>query len=322
MLANTKLGTKIGLGYATVALVLAATVGVTLRQVDRTATVTARVVDLRTPTARSSLMMLNGMNHSLAALRGWIILSADRFKAERAQAWEEEIDASFARMKGLSGNWTNPENIKRLDTIEASLAEFKKYQQEIEDIAGTVDNRPATKIFFEEAEPLAAALVSYITNMIDLEAELAAAPEREGLLGMLADIRNTTGLALADIRAYLLSGDEKLKDEFDGLWAKNLVSFGDLTASAGLLTLEQRESFDAFTVARAEFESLPSRMFEIRGSDEWNLANHWLSTKAAPPAAIINENLNAMVRNQQELMETDMDEVKRLTNELRARMRP
>lgn len=46
----------------------------------------------------------------------------------------------------------------------------------------------------------------------------------------------------------------------------------------------------------------------IRGSAEWNVANHWLGTKAAPKAAVIKTNLEAMMENQQELMATDMAE--------------
>ena len=51
--------------------------------------ITKRVVELRTPTAHASLMMLNGINRSLASLRGWIILGDPKFQMERSIAWEE-----------------------------------------------------------------------------------------------------------------------------------------------------------------------------------------------------------------------------------------
>ena len=46
----------------------------------------------------ASLSMQNGINHSLAALRGWIILGKVQFKEDRAEAWNEEISTSLADM--------------------------------------------------------------------------------------------------------------------------------------------------------------------------------------------------------------------------------
>ena len=203
---NLGLAKKIGLGYALVALILVAAVATTIRQVGRTATVTNRVIDLRAPTAQASLGMMNGMNHSLAALRGWIILGKDKFKDERAKAWSEEIEPSLGVMKDFAANWTDPKNIERLSAIEEKLADFKTFQGEIEEIAQNVENTPATKILFEQAAPKAKVLSEQITKMIDLEGSLASTQERKALLGMMADVRGSLGLGLGAIRAYLLSG--------------------------------------------------------------------------------------------------------------------
>ncbi len=298
-------------------MVLASAVSLTIWQVGKTSAITDRVLDLRTPTAEASLTMLNGINHSLAALRGWMLLGKDKFKQERAKAWSEDIEPSLAKMKNFSRNWTNPENIQRLKVIETNLSLFKGYQEEIEDISQTVENTPATKILFEEAAPQAAILVTNITKMINLEAGQEATAERKALLGMMADVRGTTGLTLAAIRAYLLSGDPKFKRQFDALWAKNTRRFGDLTANAHLLTPEQLVAFDAFSKAREVFDPLPPRMFKIRGSAEWNVANSWLGTKAAPTAFAIKERLVAMNANQIQLRNTDMVEVKSATSSLK-----
>ncbi len=313
---NRGVGTKIGLGYAMVTLILIGAVGTTIWQVQRTAAVTNRVVDLRAPTAQASLEMLNGMNHSLAALRGWIILGKDKFKDERGISWSEEIEPALASMKQFAVNWTDPENIERLKVIDSKLGDFKTFQREIEDIAQTVENTPATKILYEQAAPKAKILATNITKMIDLEAEQEATPERKALLGMMADVRGTLGLGLGAIRAYLLSGDESFKQQFDKLWAKNTGRFGDLSAQVDLLTPEQREAYELFAKAREQFDPLPPRMFEIRGGNEWNLANRWLGTKAAPTAFAIKENLDAMIVSQKQLMANDMAEGKSLTASL------
>ncbi len=312
-LGNRGVGSKIGMGYALVGCVLVAAVATTIWQVRRTTAVTNRVVDLRAPTAQASLGMLNGINHSLAALRGWMILGKDKFKDERAKAWSEEIEPAMAEMKQFAVNWTDPENVERLNTIETNLGKFKTFQREIEEIAQTVDNTAATKILFGEASPRAKILGAQITKMIDLESELEATPERKALLGMMADTRGTFGLGIGAIRAYLLSGDDVFKQQFEKLWAKNTKRFGDLSDNASLLSPEQREAFDVFAATRKQFDPLPQRMFAIRGGDEWNLANKWLGTKAAPIAFAIKQNLDAMIASQRQLMNADMVESKKMT---------
>jgi len=93
------IGKKVGLGFGVIVLILMGVVLLAIQQVRNMEIVTKRVVELRTPTAHASLMMLNGMNHSLASLRGWILLGDPKFKKERSIAWERtnkplsEVDA-------------------------------------------------------------------------------------------------------------------------------------------------------------------------------------------------------------------------------------
>ena len=72
------------------------------------------------------------------------------------------------------------------------IKDFKVYQQEIEDIAQTIDNTPAVKILFEDAAPRAAIMVSSITKLIDLEADQAATADRKALLDEAAIAENIT----------------------------------------------------------------------------------------------------------------------------------
>lgn len=315
-LSNLKLGVKIGAGFAVIAAILIAVVLLALQEIKATSAVTDRIVDRRVPTSQASLQMLNGINHSLAALRGWIILGADKFKTERGIAWEKEIDASYASMERFSKDWTNLENVKRLERIASELEKFRQFQQEIEDIAHSVDNQIAQKILIEEAAPKASVLVSNITEMIDIELNQPSTAQRKQLLGIMADVRGTTGLSLANIRAYLLTGDEKFVELFNTLWKKNSRRYNDLLKNQSLLTNKQKQSFAKFKTARDSFKTLPPLMFEHRGAKDWNKANFWLGSKAAPVAFKIKEDLDAMVANQQELMDADMGTAKQLIDDL------
>lgn len=305
-LKNIDIGKQIASGFAILTVIMILMAGLSLNGISGTNAINSRVIDLRMPTVLASTEMENGINHSLAALRGWMILGKDKFKQNRKHAWQE-IDHAFSKMKDFSKNWTNPKNIQRLNEIETSLARFKVAQQEIEDISGTTENTPATLMLVTQAAPKAKIIVKNITKMIDIEAGLAATSQRKKLLGMMADVRGTMGLSLANIRAYLLTGDSKFSDQFGKFWAKNERRFGDLSRNTGTMNGAQRAAFNKIKSARAVFKGLPNKMFKIRGGNEWNVANHWLGTKAAPEAGIILKHLSAMVANQNKLAATDIE---------------
>lgn len=313
MFNNKSLGIKIFSIPGLMGVIMMIIIIVSVWQVKSTQVVTDRVINLRAPTARTGALLLNGVNHSLAALRGWIILGAPKFKEQRVKAWEG-IESALSDMEEFSKNWTVPANIEKLETMQNHFRDFKEYQKEIEDIANSPENLPANKILFTEAAPKAGVMSREITRMIDLEANNRATPERKALFGMMADVRGTLGLGLGAIRAYLLSGDEKFREQFTRLWAKNEKRFGDLSNKTNLLTAKQLKSYKAFKAARDEFSVLPPKMFEIRSGKDWNLANRWLGTKAAPTAFKIKQILSDMVKNQALLMQKDV-ELARSTNE-------
>lgn len=310
---NLQVGKKIGYGFAAIGLVLLVTVATTMWMTSKVNTIFTRVVDNRVPTASASLMMINGMNHEIASLRGWMLLGEDKFKAERERANVEEIEPSLKILQKFAVNFSDPANKERMKVIEAKLEEFRKYQKDIEDIAQTLDNLPASKILQEEMEPQATILLNNMTRIIDIEKALSATSQRKALLSMMADVRGTTARSVGYVRAYLITGDQKFKDMYDKMWAKNTRRFRDLTKNAGVLNAEQVPLFNEITKARAVFELLPPKLFEIRSGDEWNKANKWLGTKSAPTAFAIKEQLQAMINSMQGLLAADIEETKSLS---------
>jgi len=316
LFGDMRLRTKIGLSFGAMLLILVLTVAVTVYEVDEIQLVSDRVANLRTPTAEASLSLLNGMNQSLGGLRGWMLLGDPKFKEISSKAWSEWIDPNIELMDELSKNWTNQENIKRLQLLKVDFEKLRKFEKEIEDIAQTDDANPALKILFNDAAPLSEKMAELITDIIDIEGNQPGTDLRKSMLYMMADVRGTTGLGLASIRAFLVSGDKQFKQSFEDLWRKNSKRFADLGNMYKHLTAEQKNLFNQFRAARDEFKVLPAKMFEIRLAKDWNVANFWLSTRAAPVAAEIESILAEMVENQAELLSADTDHVHELVNEL------
>lgn len=313
---NMKVSLKIGLGFAFVTLILMGVVLTTIQHVKKVEELSKRLVHLRTPTAHSSLMMLNGINHSLAALRGWIILGDDKFKVERAQAWDDQIQPSLDTMESLSAEWTDQANVERLTVIKGSLAEFKKFQMEIENIAQTEENTPAKKILFKQAEPLEEIIMRNISKMIKLELKIPASTQRKELLGLMADVEGQTNLSMEKTEEFLLSGDIRFKQAFEESWVLNQDRFSKLKGHMDWFAADQKVAFKKVDRAFQKLGPLLKEIVDIRSHEGWNLANTWLGDKAAPAAFIIKSQLNEMSESQNLLQQADLEAISKQTHRL------
>ena len=311
---NMTIGKKIGLGYGVITFILMGVVLATIQQLKTMETITKRVIEMRTPTAHASLMMLNGINHSLASLRGWIILGDPKFQTERALAWAEQINPSLKQMHRLAADWTDMENIIRLKSVEKEIDAFKATQQKIEDIARTPENSPAQKILFDKAEPLEKDIVTIVSKMINLEMKNKITSKNKQLIGILANIETTTSLSLERADEFLLSGKAEFKKESQENWKKNVEHMMTLQENKKTLNSEQSKNFEKLQRGLNQFGPLLEDIIRIRSGEEWNIANYWVKTQATLVAFRIKQLLNDMSANQEKLLENDVDEISSRTH--------
>ena len=270
-------------GFSALCVLLAVVVGITIIKVGTVKDSTERTVNLRVPTAMTANDLVAGVYASLASLRGWLITGNEAFRTERAGLWKG-IEQHGSEMDRLSGHWTVEQN--RLDWKQAKplLDELRNAQDKAEAIAHTVDEQPAAKILATEAAPLAKLMLQKATSIIDEEGGIASTDARKSLLIGFADMRGSMAMAIGAIRAYLLTAEPAFKTEFEELWALNQKKFEALSKRRPEMTGDQQIAFDSLVAARAKFSPLPQKMFEIRASDRWNMAQWFLTNEAAPRA--------------------------------------
>ncbi|MGE5146528.1 MAG: MCP four helix bundle domain-containing protein [Candidatus Eiseniibacteriota bacterium] len=285
-LTKLKIRGRLMLGFAALCLVLAGTVGITVVKVGVVDSANDRIVDLRVPTAIAGTDLVAEVNGSLAALRGYMLTGSPAMKQARAAAWAH-IGALRTEIDKLSATWTDVGNKQRWAELKKLFDEFRDAQAKVEAIAHSEDEQPATKILVTEAAPQAEIIIKAISAIIDAEKTLDATAERKALLAVMADFRGSMALSLAQIRAFLLTGDAKYKSAFEAQWKVNGDRFEKLGAAVALMASAQKAAFADLEKARAAFAPLPAKMMEIRGSDKWNMAIYLLSTEAAPRAGKI-----------------------------------
>jgi len=121
---------------------------------------------------------------------------------------------------------------------------FRQAQEEVEAISHTPENIEPINILLTQAAPAAGKVVAAITAMIGIESTLPATAERKAALKLMADSRGSFALGLANIRAYLLSGDIKFKNNFDKRWRVNSARLEQLSSNSSLFSNKQLSAWN------------------------------------------------------------------------------
>ncbi|MEY8216579.1 MAG: methyl-accepting chemotaxis protein, partial [Colwellia sp.] len=217
----------------------------------------------------------------------------------------EKIDQAIIQLDNFSKNWTVKTNGERLARIKLLLSEFRTAQEEAEKLSHTPENILSYRILLTQAAPLASKIMTSITVLIEEEGTLEATSKRKELLKLLADSRGSFAIGLANIRAYLLSGDEKFKQTFVNKWKVNQQRFEQISTMSHLFSNAQKTAWNDYKENRKQFSSLPTLMFDSRASNDWNHANYILATKAAPKSKEIKAILTKMRASQNKLSKVD-----------------
>ena len=146
---------KVGLGFASLTLILVAAVGLTIWQVGRTQVVTQQLVNQSVPMSDAGLRVCNGLNYALSQVRGWILIEDDRFKIGNETAWANWIDPSMVELKRLIEQFGSPTQNQQFKLLEDNLKEIKEYHRQIMALVRSDKRFPAMDLMRGQATPIA-----------------------------------------------------------------------------------------------------------------------------------------------------------------------
>ena len=273
-----------------------------------------RLALLRGPTAQASATVSEGVQRSLAALRGWVALPDPAFREERADAWAAEIIPGVASLQQLSPQWTNPDNRERLEKLVLLLETLNESQWWIEDIAHVPGNEPARDALIRDLQPMADEINSMATSLIN---EVKAYPsQRSGiwLLGNLADFRAAFRASEIALTNFVTDAGGNYWQAFHAHLALAEERLATLSARRGLFTTDQQTRFFWLSGELAKYRSQAERILRLRKAEDWNMAQHRLRVKAVPVAREITALLAAMSISQNQLMQEDAEQVSLISN--------
>ncbi|MDK1286204.1 methyl-accepting chemotaxis protein [Pseudoalteromonas umbrosa] len=248
---------------------------------------------------------------SLIALEEQIITGSDvqaRNTAitKRDDAWKD-IDqdfsslSEFAKQTGFSDS--------KLSIINANLKKLKQEQQIISNIANTLDNEPAVKLLVTDAIPLAESMVQLLAQMIEIESEQELDEDRIELFKLLVDSEVSFATAISELRAFLLTREQKNIDGFDQAWFKNSDAFVSILDDyEELFTDQQLEYWEAYSEEREKLAPITILAFEKQASNESNFATNHLSNTIKPLTETIFDELREMNQHVERVTKQGIDD--------------
>lgn len=259
------------------------------------------VLNVRYPVMLAGNRLIEGVEKSVAALRGYMILggeleAAQKFKAQRKQAWLQ-VDEAVAFLNKAKAS-LNDDELSNMEQFKSLLPKIRSTQQAIEDIAQTPENQPALELLVNDAGPKAELMLEYITGIIELEGENEEEEGRKEVFKMFADTRGSFATAVGSLRAYLITGESRFKDQFDEKWLINTDAYLAIDEEIDMLNEDQQELWTKYEALREQFAPVSIEMFRLRDSEDWNIANHKLENEVEPLIQQLSSLLEQMAKQQ------------------------
>ena len=301
---------------------------------------TLRLAHLHAPTARASALALSGIDRTLAALRGWVLLGDPGFKKTRAQAWSDVVWPALDELNALSLTWEQAENLRRLRAIRGLLNTLHGVQWWIEDVAQTPGNWPARDIAERVSQPAGDMVYDAMTALMAMEMEQILrqpidwplhgradaadamepemdsqqAAERQHLAPWMVDASRAFTRARAAFRHLVNHADDTDASLYRGAIDDTQSSLAALQRHAHLLRQPQREQLARAQHGLRAYDAFAGEALALLQSGPRNVANDLLVSEAAPLARQASSILQAISASQGELMRRDTRHVTLITN--------
>lgn len=314
-LLNTKsIKFKVITAFGTAGLTICLIVSTTIYFANRTQKSIEETNFIYIPSVQSSLQVTNGINHSLAGLRGWMVLNKVKFKSDRQNAWKEEIKPALKSLNDLKSSWSNKKNIMMVDSINTTMKEFEIWQEKIEASANTIEDNT----FALQADPTIGNMFIHISSIISEELKQPATLFRKKLMGRMALVRGTGGICGANINSLFLTGQDIYLTKLEAKWKINNENFAILEQNKSSLNSVQMKAFNQLKIEREIFNQLIEQAKLSNSTNSFNkyfISKKLLGTEAAPRARKMLSSLKKLNSNfQEDLLRTSEYSHKQITS--------
>ena len=255
---------------------------------------TTKLIETEQPIVLGWWQLMNGINHSIAAQRGWVLFGTETFKREHLNAWKKEIEPALEKLRSFYSKYDFKaiDDMRGFYDIRLAVVKLKKIQKEIDDLARTPQNIPAQQMFSSQMEPAFEILNKNLQELL-LQEQLKR-PKNLIFFQNLIELESSLTGAFAGMRSYVMEGQRAFWQEYQQNWAEVERLLLDLEDFSTQFSEKQRSYFRQFLQNYELIASLQEAIFQARNQKDWNRARYKMETETIPLAQEIEKSIKGI----------------------------
>ncbi len=304
---NLNIGLKLNIGFGILVMLTFLVVGL-IFEASREATQNINLTqEVRVPATLASARAQFSLLQMQASLRGYLILS-DLQNIDDFNKAKEVFEVNLAQLEALSANWSNPDDVRRLNELKTIFAAWSPVPQRLFKLHDNPqENQPALRLESLEFQPLNSSILNHLDQMIDLQKARASSSKNREMLAHLGDLRASFQAMATNLRAYATSGDLAFKFGYANNLLTNSLAWKKVQAEQTLLTGDQQVFLKDIAQARPQLLALPLQIFAAVEGEHTYEDLYLFKTEAEPRAEQMLQLLHEMTMDQQALLQANLD---------------
>jgi PAS domain S-box-containing protein len=305
-LRNLNIGGKLNIGFG---LLVAVTLSVVVLGAigGREATEKINLTEeLRLPTAQASAQAQASLLEMLTNVRGYLVLGEPQYQVNYNQA-KQIFETSLIELEKLSANWTDTEDIERLNDLKTTFVEWSELPEQVFRLHDNpAENQPALPLVRLEYQPLVNIILDKTNELIKIQKQQTQTKENRELLEALLDFQASLNTMFINLQGYAISGDLTFKFAYSTHSSANAAAWENIQAKQSLLDDDRQTRLNSIAQNRKELSPLLVQIFEAAEGERVYEDLYLFRTEAVPRAEQMLQLLDELTTRQQTLLQTDL----------------
>ena len=263
--------------------------------------------NVRMPAALTSAQAQSDLLEMQASVRGYLALGDLQYIDDYNKA-SASFERNLAQLTDLAADWTNEEDVRRLQQLEATYADWVSIPHTLFELHDNpIRNQPALQLENSTFRPAAGRWGAQLDLLIKAQEVRPLTAEDRVLLSKLIDLQTSYQAMLTNLRAYAITGDAGFKFGYSDNLVANSAMFAQVLEQRARLTPAQQSVLDDLAATRADLLAIPLQIFAAREGVRSVEDLYIFRTETEPLAGSMLTMLDEIAAAQRTYLQADLD---------------
>ena len=303
-LNNISIKNKIWGGFGIILLVLAFVAMTSALSLSKTESSVDHVVNRIQPMVLASNELTSRLNETSAAL-GYYMLTKDK---SFWQAYEQGIEKIETVITRLSSFVDKNDKITQtlVNDIETDINSFVSFKGKMLELSkDALKNEPGLLFSAQKLNPVAQEILQKLGEAWISEEDAELSNTRKKIATLVAELRYTWANTMGGVRRFLAFRNQASIDEYQLHYDLSGEILQKLEKYENDYTFEQTDAIEGVKELRTIYDTRFKEFTVIQLSDKYRTDIHLVKTKVALVLAKIKRNLDRLVKNQRDMIESE-----------------